>query len=79
MYKIDFFKINNLINVCMKATFNFSIIFFTIILIFSLVLWLIGIKIKSEKVIKMGVKISISVFFIEMLLIIVVLIIAEFK
>ena len=48
--------------------FNISIILITIFLIISLVLWLIGIKIKSEKAIKNGIRLSLSMTILEILM-----------
>ena len=79
MQEIDFSNTFNYINQCMKVTFNFSLILLTIILIFSLVLWLIGIRIKSEKAIKKGIRMSVSTLLLNVLLIVIVLIIASFK
>ena len=79
MQTIDFSNTFNYINQCMKITFNFSLILLTTILIISLVLWLIGIKIKSEKAIKMGIRMSVSTLLLNVLLIVIVLIIASFK
>lgn len=79
MQKIDFSNTFNYINQCMKVTFNFSLILLTIILIFSLVLWLIGIRIKSEKAIKMGIRMSVSTLLLNALMIGIVLVIANFR
>ena len=51
----------------------------TLILIISLILWLVGVKIKSEKAIKMGIRMSITFLVAEILLIGLVLLIANFK
>lgn len=67
------------INKIMKITFEFSTTLLTIILIVSLILWLVGVKIKSEKAIKMGIRMSITFLVAEILLIGLVLIIANFK
>ena len=67
------------INKIMKITFEFSTTLLTIILITSLILWLIGVKIKSEKAIKMGIRMSITFLVAEILLIGLVLLIANFK
>ena len=67
------------INRIMKTTFEFSTTLLTIILITSLILWLIGVKIKSEKAIKMGIRMSITFLVAEILLIGLVLLIANFK
>ena len=72
-------QIFNYINKIMKATFEFSITISTVILIVSLILWLIGVKIKSEKAIKMGIRMSITFLVAEILLIGLVLLIANFK
>lgn len=79
MQKIDFSNTFNYINQCMKVTFNFSLILLTIIQIISLVLWLIGIKIKSEKAIKMGIRMSVSTLLLNALMIGIVLVIANFR
>lgn len=78
MLDVNTMQLSNYINQCMKVTFEFSIVLVTAILICSLVLWLIGIYIKSERAIKMGIKISISFLILEMLLIGTILIIAKF-
>ena len=67
------------INRIMKITFEFSTTLLTVILITSLILWLIGVKIKSEKAIKMGIRMSITFLVAEILLIGLVLLIANFK
>ena len=67
------------INKIMKITFEFSTTLLTVILIVSLILWLIGVKIKSEKAIKMGIRMSITFLVAEILLIGLVLLIANFK
>ena len=67
------------INKIMKITFEFSTTILTVILITSLILWLIGVKIKSEKAIKMGIRMSITFLVAEILLIGLVLLIANFK
>ena len=63
----------------MKITFEFSTTLLAVILIISLILWLVGVKIKSEKAIKMGIRMSITFLVSEILLIGLVLIIANFK
>lgn len=72
-------QIFNYINKIMKITFEFSTTLLTIILIISLILWLVGVRIKSEKAIKMGIRMSISFLVAEILLIGLVLLIANFK
>ena len=72
-------QIFNYINKIMKATFEFSTTLLTIILITFLILWLVGVKIKSEKAIKMGIRMSITFLVAEILLIGLVLLIANFK
>ena len=67
------------INKIMKITFEFSTTLLTIILIISLILWLVGVKIKSEKAITMGIRMSITFLVAEILLIGLVLLIANFK
>ena len=67
------------INKIMKITFEFSTTLLAVILIISLILWLVGVKIKSEKAIKMGIRMSITFLVAEILLIGLVLIIANFK
>ena len=67
------------INKIMKTTFEFSTTLLTVILIISLILWLVGVKIKSEKAIKMGIRMSITFLVAEILLIGLVLLIANFK
>ena len=67
------------INRIMKITFEFSTTLLTVILIISLILWLVGVKIKSEKAIKMGIRMSITFLVAEILLIGLVLLIANFK
>ena len=67
------------INKIMKITFEFSTTLLTVILIISLILWLVGVKIKSEKAIKMGIRMSITFLVAEILLIGLVLLIANFK
>ena len=72
-------QIFNYINKIMKITFEFSTTLLTIILIISLILWLVGVRIKSEKAIKMGIRMSITFLVAEILLIGLVLLIANFK
>lgn len=79
MQEIDFSNTFNYINQCMKVTFNFSLILLTIIQIISLVLWLIGIRIKSEKAIKMGIRMSVSTLLLNALMIGIVLVIVNFR
>lgn len=67
------------INRIMKITFDFSTTLLTVILIVSLILWFVGVKIKSEKAIKMGIRMSITFLVAEILLIGLVLLIANFK
>lgn len=67
------------INRIMKITFEFSTTLLTVILIISLILWLVGVRIKSEKAIKMGIRMSITFLVAEILLIGLVLLIANFK
>ena len=67
------------INKIMKITFEFSTTLLAVILIISLILWLVGVKIKSEKAIKMGIRMSITFLVAEILLIGLVLFIAKFK
>ena len=67
------------INRIMKTTFEFSTTLLTVILIISLILWLVGVRIKSEKAIKMGIRMSITFLVAEILLIGLVLLIANFK
>lgn len=79
MQEIDLTQTINFINQCMKYTFNFSLILLTSLLIIALVVWLVGINIKSEKAIKMGIKISITTLILNLLLIGIVVIVAYFK
>lgn len=72
-------QIFNYINKIMKITFEFSTTLLTIILIISLILWLVGVRIKSEKAIKMGIRMSITFLVAEILLAGLVLLIANFK
>ena len=72
-------QIFNYINKIMKITFEFSTTLLAVILIISLILWLVGVKIKSEKAIKMGIRMSITFLVAEILLIGLVLLIANFK
>lgn len=72
-------KIFESINKIMKITFEFSTTLLAVILIISLILWLVGVKIKSEKAIKMGIRMSITFLVAEILLIGLVLLIANFK
>ena len=67
------------INRIMKITFDFSTTLLTVILIVSLILWFVGVKIKSEKAIKMGIRMSASFLVLDILLIGLVLLIANFK
>ena len=67
------------INKTMKIAFEFSKTLLAVILIISLILWLVGVKIKSEKAIKMGIRMSITFLVAEILLIGLVLLIANFK
>lgn len=67
------------INKIMKITFEFSTTLLAVILIISLILWLVGVKIKSERAIKMGIRMSITFLVAEILLIGLVLLIANFK
>ena len=52
----------------MKIMFHVSITIITIFLIISLLLWLIGVKIKSEKAIKSGIRLSLSMLLLEFLM-----------
>lgn len=79
MQEIDLTQTINFINQCMKYTFNSSLILLTSLLIIALVVWLIGIKIKSEKAIKMGIKISITTLILNLLLVGIVVMVAYFK
>ena len=72
-------QIFNYINKIMKITFEFSTTLQTVILIISLILWLVGVRIKLEKAIKMGIRMSITFLVAEILLIGLVLLIANFK
>lgn len=76
MQEIQIFEF---INRIMKITFEFSATLLTVVLIVSLILWLVGVKIKSEKAIKMGIRMSISFLALEIFLIGLVLFIANFK
>ena len=76
MQEIQIFEF---INRIMKITFEFSTTLLTVVLIVSLILWLVGVKIKSEKAIKMGIRMSISFLILEIFLIGLVLFIANFK
>ena len=72
-------QIFNYINKIMKITFEISTTLLAVILIISLILWLVGVRIKSEKAIKMGIRMSITFLVSEILLIGLVLLIANFK
>ena len=72
-------QIFNYINKIMKITFEISTTLLAVILIISLILWLVGVRIKSEKAIKMGIRMSITFLVAEILLIGLVLLIANFK
>lgn len=79
MQNIEINQVTNLMNNLMKNTFNVSIIFLIMTMILAVIIWLIGVKLKSEKAIKMGVKISINMLIIFILCIGIVLIIAHFE
>ena len=64
----DYSKMPLYLTSFMKVVFHISIILLTIILITSLLLWLVGVKIKSEKTIKIGMKLSISMILLLCLL-----------
>ena len=52
----------------LENLFNISIVLITIFLICSLVIWLVGVKIKSEKAIKNGIRLSLSMTILEILM-----------
>ena len=79
MQNIEINQVTKLMNNLMKNTFNVSIIFLIMTMILAVIIWLIGVKLKSEKAIKMGVKISINMLIIFILCIGIVLIIAHFE
>lgn len=79
MQNIEINQVTKLMNNLMKSTFNVSIIFLIMTMILAVIIWLIGVKLKSEKAIKMGVKISINMLIIFILCIGIVLIIAHFE
>ncbi|MCI8308811.1 MAG: hypothetical protein HFJ45_01035 [Clostridia bacterium] len=79
MQNIEINQGTNLMNNVMKCAFNVSIIFLVMMMIISVFIWLIGVKLKSEKAIKTGIRISISMLIIIILLIGIILIIANLK
>lgn len=55
-YNINNSGLNSMMNNFMEKSFFFIIIFITIWIFSSLIIWLVGAKIKSEKTIKLGLK-----------------------
>ncbi len=62
----------------MRVVFNVSIILLTIFLIVSLAIWLVGVKIKSEKAIKNGMRLSLSIIVLICFMFGIIIFIAEF-
>lgn len=56
----DYSEILLILNNYMRVVYHISIILLTILLIISLIMWLVGVKIKSEKAIKNGMRLSLS-------------------
>ena len=56
----DYSKMLLILNNYMRVVFHISIILLTIFLIISIMMWLVGVRIKSEKTIKIGMRLSLS-------------------
>lgn len=64
----DYSVISLYFNSYLKVMFNISIILLTIFLIASLVMWLVGVKLKSEKTIKKGMRLTLIMIFLLVLM-----------
>ena len=74
----DYAEIPLILNNYMRVVYHISIILLTIFLIISLTLWLVGVKIKSEKAIKNGMRLSLSMLIILCSMFGIIVLIAKF-
>lgn len=79
MLELDFSNILYSFNQLMESGFYISLFILVFILISFQILWLIGIKIKSEKLIKLGVRISFTTLFLILFLILTIIVVAKIK
>ena len=75
----DFSQILNLLNNAMKNTFFISLIVLIALIFISLIIWNIGIHIKSDKLIGIGIKSSITTLALTLISLAIVVIISYVK
>lgn len=79
MISQNFLEIIEILNLIMKKSFYISLIILVILQIVFLALWSIGIFIKSEKLIKLGIKLSIILILLILLIIGTIILISKLK
>ena len=73
----DYSKISLNLSGYIRTSFYITIILLTIFLISSLIIWLVGVKIKSEKTIKVGMRLSLGMLLLIFLMFGMVILIAK--
>lgn len=79
MVNQNYLKIVNILNFIMKKSFYISLISLLILEVVFLLMWSIGIFIKSEKTIKLGAKSSITILFLIIIIITTMILISKLK
>lgn len=79
MISQNFLEIIEILNLIMKKSFYISLITLVILQIVFLALWSIGIFIKSEKLIKLGIKLSVTFTMLILLIIVTIILISKLK
>lgn len=78
-YNLENSNLSAILNNIMENTFFYLIMLLTICIFFSLTIWLIGAKIKSEKTIKFGIKSFIISILIQVLVLVIPFLISLIK
>lgn len=73
----SFIEIITILNLIMKKTFYISLICLVTLEIIFLIVWSIGIFLKSEKMIKTGIRLSITIIILIVIIIVTVILCAR--
>lgn len=79
MINQNFSEIVIILNLIMKKTFYLSIISLILLEIVFLLMWSIGIFLKSEKTIKAGIRFSATIFILITIIIVALILLAKLK
>lgn len=79
MISKNFSEIIIILNTIMKKTFYISLIVLGILEIIFLLLWSVGIFLKSEKMIKIGIKMSITILSLIVIIVVALILLTKLK